>query len=202
MTEYERIQKALAVIIRATESSPVKWIVGGSAGLLLREIPLEAEPRDLDIYCDDDDVRTIYDLLYKYAIDEPELSVTDMYRSILCHFVIEGVQVELVGGFVVSAQGCRYETAVNELLLPLGERVTWDGNTFETVVVPLAHELWFNFLRERMDRVQVILKAYAEMPASHESALKAIELSNTFTVEAKRSLHKRMLRERAAGGLR
>ncbi|NIK77574.1 hypothetical protein FHS15_002710 [Paenibacillus castaneae] len=202
MTEKERIHKALAVIIRATESSSSKWIVGGSAGLLLRGVPMDAEPRDLDIYCDDEDVQSIYQALIEYAVDEPVISITGIYRSRLCHFVIENVQVELVGGFVVSALGCRYETEVRKLLMLYGEELTWAAISHPAVVVPLAHELWFNVLRGRMDRVELIINAFAEAPERHEEALRAIERNNTFTAEAKRSLSKWMGREREAGGLR
>lgn len=201
MIETIHIQKALATVIQATESGPAKWIVGGSAGLMLRGIPLSAEPRDLDIYCDDEDMFTIFQSLREFAVDEPTVSVTGMYRSRLCHFQIHNVQVELVGGFQVTATGCHYETAVRELLIPYGERIKLSGTSLGVYVVPLAHELYFNVLRGRSDRVQLIVQAFAEAPEMHERAFQAIESSNTFTEAVKCNI-RRFINEREAGVLR
>jgi hypothetical protein len=200
MTEHDRIHKALAAVMKATESSKAKWIVGGSASLMLRGLPLSTEPRDLDIYCDDKDVASLYESLKAFAIDEPTLSITDMYRSTLSHYLIHDVQVELVGGFHVRAGGNHYETMVRELLIPHAEQMQWIERANPAFIVPLAHELWFNFLRSRLDRVELIIQAFAEAPARHEAALHAIEASNALTLEAKRSLH-HLMSVREAGGL-
>ncbi|WP_139994677.1 nucleotidyltransferase domain-containing protein [Paenibacillus paridis] len=189
MTEQQRIHKALAAIIQATEQSSSQWIIGGSTSLMLRGIPLAADPRDLDIYCDDEDMDDLYEALSSFAIDEPVISVTDMYRSRLCHFTVHEVQVELVGGFRVQAGGNIYETMVRKLLLPFSDHAYLEGSALAASVVPLAHELWFNYLRGRADRVDMIVQAFAESPSKHEGALAAIEQNNVFTIEAKRSLH-------------
>ncbi|MGM0880480.1 MAG: nucleotidyltransferase domain-containing protein [Bacillota bacterium] len=201
MTEMKHIQKALATVIHATESKPSKWVVGGSAGLMLRGIPLSAAPRDLDIYCDDEDMYSIFQSLREFAVDEPTVSVTGMYRSRLCHFHIHNVQVELVGGFQVKASGCHYATAVRELLIPYGKRIKLSGTSQSVYVAPLAHELCFNMLRGRSDRVQLIVQAFAEAPEIHTGALQAIELGNAFTEPVKCSIH-RLINEREAGVLR
>ncbi|RCW51122.1 nucleotidyltransferase domain-containing protein [Paenibacillus prosopidis] len=201
MTEMKHIQKTLATVIQATESSQSKWIVGGSAGLMLRGIPLSAAPRDLDIYCDDEYMHSIFQSLKEFAVDEPTVSVTGMYRSRLCHFHIQNVQVELVAGFQVKASGCRYETAVRELLIPYGDRIKLGGESQSVYVTPLAHELCFNMLRGRSDRVQLIVQAFAEAPEIHAGALQAIELGNAFTEAVKCRIH-RLINEREAGVLR
>jgi hypothetical protein len=200
MTEHERIHKALAAVTKATQSSPAKWVIGGSASLMLRGLPLSAEPRDLDLYCDDEDVQSIYQALKTFALDEPAISITDMYRSKLSHFRIHDVQVELVGGFHVKACGSHYETMVRKLLMLFAEQVHLNEDELTVSIVPLAHELWFNYLRDRMDRVDLIAQAFAEAPALHEDALLAIEANNTFSMEAKRSLH-HLISAREAGGL-
>ncbi|WP_054024366.1 hypothetical protein [Bacillus sp. FJAT-28004] len=200
MSEHERIHKALVAVKKATETCQAQWIIGGSASLMLRGLELSKEPRDLDIYCDDVDVHILYKALDPFALDQPTLSVTDMYRSTLSHFLIHEIQVELVGGFEVNARGNRYETMVNKLLMPFSEQVVLNDADYSVAIVPLAHELWFNFLRERMDRVDLIVKAFAKNPMLHEEALLAIEKKNTFTAEARRSLH-HLLSNRKAGGL-
>jgi hypothetical protein len=201
MTEMNDIQKALATVIQATESCPSKWVAGGSAGLMLRGIPLSAVPRDLDIYCDDEDLNSIFQSLGEFAVDEPAVSRTGTYRSILCHFYIQNVQVELVGGFQVKASGCHYKTAVRELLIPYGDRIKLGGTSQSVFVAPLAHELCFNVLRGRSDRVQLIVQAFTEACETHVGALQAIESSNTFTEAVKNSI-RRLIIEREAGVLR
>jgi hypothetical protein len=201
MTEISDIQKALATVKQATKSCPSKWVVGGSAGLMLRAIPLSAVPRDLDIYCDDEDVDFIFQSLREFAADEPTVSITGMYRSTLCHFYIHNVQVELVGGFQVKASGCHYKTAVRELLIPYGDRIKLGGTSQSVYVAPLAHELCFNVLRGRSDRVQLIVQAFTEAYETHVGALQAIELSNTFTEAVKISI-RGLINEREAGVLR
>ncbi|MBD2869645.1 nucleotidyltransferase family protein [Paenibacillus arenilitoris] len=201
MTDNEPIHEALAAIVHATASPGASWVVGGSAGLMLRGLPLAAEPRDLDIYCDDEDVALIYEALRQYAVDEPELSVTGMYRSRLCHFHIKGIQVELVGGFQVTADGCRYVTDVKNLLIPYGDVVSFGDGSREAAVVPLAHELWFNRLRGREDRVALIANAFAAAPGRHEEALEAIEAGNSFTAAAKSGV-RRLIGLREAGDAR
>jgi len=200
MTEHERIHKALAAVKKATESCQAQWIIGGSASLMLRGLQLSKAPRDLDIYCDEEDVHALYKALEPFAQDQPTLSVNHMYRSTLCHFLIHDIQVELVGGFEVSARGNRYETMVNEILMPYSEQVFLNDDDSCAAIVPLAHELWFNFLRERMDRVELIVDAFATNPLLHKEALLVIEANNTFTDEARSSLH-HLLSNRKAGGL-
>jgi hypothetical protein len=200
MTEHERIHKALAALIEATDSCNAKWVIGGSASLMLRGLPLPAEPRDLDIYCDDEDISSIYESLKAFAVDEPTISVTNMYRSTLSHFLIHDVQVELVGGFQVQADGNLYETMVRELLIPHAEQIHLYEKECPVTIVPLAHELWFNYLRNRMDRVELIVEAFAEAPKNHEAALRAIEAYNSFTAEAKADVH-HLISVREAGGL-
>ena len=200
MTDKLGIHKALAVILEYVDIQKSAWIVGGSAGLMLRGLPLASEPRDVDIYCDNEDVEAIYQSLKRYATDKPIVSVTDLYQSTLCHFLIDQVQVELVGGFRVTAMGCEYKTAVRRLLIPHSNQAKLLGGEHSVHVVPLAHELWFNALRERTDRVELIAQAYSGAPAVHEAALQAIEADNSFSDHAKTHIH-RLIAEKGVGDL-
>lgn len=189
MKKASPIYNALAALAKLLHDSSAKWIVGGSAGLLLRGLPLSAMPRDIDIYCDEEDLPFIYAALQKYAVDAPHYSETNMYRSTLAHFEIEGMPIELVGGFKVDAAKSSYEVRVSELLIPFGERFSIPDCGYPLMVVPLAHELWFNQLRGREDRVELIAKAFMKMRGIHEPALQAIEKSNHFTAAAVDQVH-------------
>ncbi len=155
------------------------WVVGGSAGLALRGLALQQPPRDLDIYADEADAQAIHRLLEPYAVDCQQESRTERYRSILSHYEIEGVPVELVGGFEVRAHGSFYRIEVQELLIPFG--LVTAGSPIR--IAPLAHELWFNVLRDREDRLQQIGGAMARMHKLHYPAFEEIVRRNALAPE-------------------
>lgn len=135
-------------------------------------------PNDVDIYCDDEDVASLHHALREYAVDQPEHSTTAIYRSRLAHYRIDGVFIELVGGFRVSALGCTYSIKVKELLIPYAHLVQLPEATEYVHVVPLAHELLFNVLRERQDRVTPIAAMMERDLKRHLPALEALEKDN------------------------
>lgn len=174
MNDVNRVYRALAAIVKAVGRS--KWVVGGSAGLLLQGLPLS--PNDVDIYCDDEDIASLHNALREFAIDEPECSTTAIYRSRLAHYRIEGLVVELVGGFRVCAMGCSYSIKVKELLIPYAQLVQLPEAREYVPVVPLAHELLFNVLRERCDRITPIVAMMERDVKRHLPALEALEKDN------------------------
>lgn len=177
MTTQLPIHNALAQIAQAAGND--LWVTGGSAGLMLRGLTLAASPRDLDLYCDEEDGAELHHRLKAYALNAPHYSESDIYRSTLSHYAIGGWRVELVAGFQVAAMGCRYRVEVKEVLLPLGKAVMV-GDHQSTTLVPLAHELWFNALRRRADRVETIAHGILLDRENHMAAMKAIEERNGF----------------------
>ncbi len=176
------IENALAVIAARSATTDAVWLVGGSAGLQLRGIALPAQPRDLDLYADPEDAALLHEKLSSYAIDQPTCSTTAIYESRLSHYRIEDAAVELVGGFVVQAHGCRYATQARTLLLTYADCKTVADA--EIRLVPLAHELLFNWLRGREDRVAIVAEAMAADSARHYPALEKLIASNAFTQDA------------------
>ena len=184
MNSESRIERALCRIADRLAGTGIVWVVGGSAGLMLRGLKLPAPPRDLDLYADPADAEAMHEALAPYAVDRPVRSVTERYESILSHYKIEDVHVELVGGFVVSDRGCRYEVRVRDVLLPMTERRGLGTRGTGVSVVPLAHELWFNWLRGRRDRLELIAAAIAADPERHLRAFRALTAAGGFTPEA------------------
>ncbi|QHW30197.1 hypothetical protein GZH47_04625 [Paenibacillus rhizovicinus] len=182
----ESLENALAVIAGAVSSTKAKWLVGGSTGLLLRGLELPSPPRDLDLYADDEAAKAIHKALKPYAVDEQQLNISPIYRSLLSHYDVQGVQVELVGGFVVASDTDRYTVEVEDILEPL--RTTVAAGRHDVGIVPLAHEFCFNLLRGRSDRVELIGQRMREELGLHEAALRLIAARNRFSAALQHEL--------------
>ncbi|WP_274651658.1 hypothetical protein [Paenibacillus humicola] len=186
MNDTDPIERALAVIAERVSGSGASWLVGGSAGLRLRGLALEKPPRDLDLYADKPDAALLHEALRIYAVDEPVESVSAIYRSVLSHYRIEGVNVELVGGFVVASGADRYAVEVRSVLHPL--RIVVHAGRYPVGLVPLAHEMWFNLLRGRSDRTRLIARAIRSEPEKHLPAFREIETRNALSAESVRRI--------------
>jgi hypothetical protein len=184
MEHESRIERALCRIAGRLAGTDAAWVVGGSAGLMLRGLPLPAPPRDLDLYADPADAEAMHAALRGWAVDRPVRSRTERYESILSHYRIEDVNVELVGGFVVADRGCRYEVRVRDALLPAAEHRRLEPCGARAAIVPLAHELWFNWLRGRRDRLELAADAIAADPERHLPAFRVLTAGGKFTPEA------------------
>jgi hypothetical protein len=177
---------ALDALAAHLSNTNALWVVGGSTGLVLRGAALASPPRDLDIYTDEQDVTEIHRRLKAYAIDEPSPSTTPRYRSILSHYLLEGTVIELVADFEVRALGSLYRTEVRRILHPDGE--SWAVPGTSITLVPLAHELLFNMLREREDRVDVIGRLIREQPERHLKVLRQLIERNEISPETQQMI--------------
>jgi len=185
--DNDSIRRALAIIAEAAESTGAVWLVGGSAGLMLRGLKLDKPPGDLDLYADSADATLLHQALASYSTDEQQINISGIYRSELSHYDIAGVSVELVGGFVVTAGLDRYQVEVREVLQPLREVFSYAGRSMG--VVPLAHEMWFNLLRGRNDRVELIAAAVQSERDQHQAAFEQIESRNALSLAAIERAH-------------
>ncbi|MDR0270296.1 hypothetical protein [Paenibacillus sp.] len=155
------------------------WLVGGSCGLLLQNVHLDAMPRDIDVYTDQTHMGELHRLVEQRSIDVPVLSETETYHSILSHYKFEGYMMELVGSFRVRTQGSSYEVMVDKLLQQRAKTADLQGAVIP--LMPLSHELVFNVLRDRADRYEAIAKTMrADLPA-HIPLLKKICETNSLS---------------------
>ncbi|RKN84592.1 hypothetical protein [Paenibacillus ginsengarvi] len=159
------VLRALRVIGGRLEHGDSKWLVGGSCGALLQNVPLPAAPRDLDVYADVQDAPGIHAALADFSTDEQVYSETGMYGSLLSHYSIEGVQVELVGSLKVRLDEADYEVRVRSLLSVYADTAVSDG--IRIPLMPLGHELLFNVLRERQDRYWFLAETMRMAPERH-----------------------------------
>jgi hypothetical protein len=172
------ILQAFELIQPLLKDKNVDWLVGGSTGLLLQGVPITQPPRDLDIYVDASSASVIYDVLKKYATDELIKSQTGIYVSMLSHFQIADVQIELVGGFEVKVELSHYCVEISELLFEY--RVSYETKGHCIGLMPLAHELVFNLLRQRPDRYRAIAEKMRTNPSHYLIPLNKIMDRNTF----------------------
>lgn len=157
--------RALHVMGTELKRCEPAWLVGGSCGALLQGVELHAVPRDLDVYVDAVHAETIHRALDAFSIDEQVYSETGMYGSLLSHYTIEGVQVELVGSLKVRLDEAEYEVRVQSLLAAYAYEGLIGGATIR--FMPLVHELLFNVLRDRPDRFEPLAEAMRGDPERH-----------------------------------
>jgi hypothetical protein len=167
-----QVLQAVDLLAKALRGSGVKWLVGGSCGLLFHGIDLTQEPGDLDIYLDVKDVSALYRALQIWAIDEPTTSTTEIYTSTLSHYRAADMQIEAVGGFSVHKNGSLYQTEARYLMQHHALHAEVQGSI--VAVMPLAHELLFNMLRSRPDRYEPVAAAMLLKPETHLPILKKL----------------------------
>ncbi|MBP1961979.1 hypothetical protein [Paenibacillus aceris] len=160
------------------QAPSVRWLIGGSCGLLTQNVDIGRSPRDLDIYVDVNDVNAIHTTLQDYSVDTPVFSQTAIYSSILSHYQIHGDAVEVVGDFKVDALDSTYQVEVS-FLWEHHSRLAVIGNQ-EVKVMPLAHELLFNILRDRPDRYKAIYRTMLASPELHMQTLHVLLQRNSW----------------------
>lgn len=176
------LQQALEELTSALRQSTPQtdWLLGGSCSLLLQGIELEQSPRDIDLYADGAAITSLHHALQQTltVLDAPELNETRMYRSILGHYEANGCTVELVGDFEVRARESYYRVHVDKLLYPAS--VIVQVGSVSIRLMPLAHELVFNLLRDRPDRYESIARHIQQQPEAHEALIRQLIAHNGF----------------------
>jgi hypothetical protein len=165
----EEMTEALGKLADKLAGLSDRWLIGGSCGLLLQNVSLPANPRDIDLYADAPAIENIHKRLEPWCVHPPALSTTEMYRSTLGRYRIEKQNVELVGGFQVETANSTYAVEIDKLLSR--HAVTAELNHHPVRIMPLAHELVFNVLRNRPDRYLPIAAAIADAREEHQAAL-------------------------------
>lgn len=175
----DNLREALRIIHGLTAGKGCTWLVGGSTGLMLQGVALAAMPRDLDLYADREDALAVHRELSAYAVDGQSESASGLYRSLLSHYEIAGASVELVGGFEVCAHDSEYKVEARDWAASWAESLDTDGGAgaggASILLMPLAHELLFNVMRERADRYEAIAAhCRSANPQRHRMALESL----------------------------
>jgi hypothetical protein len=187
MQQLDRLGDALKQVVVSLRGVKAPWLVGGSCGLLLHGVALAAPPRDLDLYADANGVKELHQALAAFSVDDQVEDQSAIYRSILSHYSINGVKVELVGGFEVRADGSTYKVEADLLSRKYADSIELladdtAGTAMEPIkLMPLEHELIFNLLRSRPDRYEPIAAVMRGRQALMTKTMEALILRNVFS---------------------
>ncbi|WP_059052495.1 nucleotidyltransferase family protein [Paenibacillus senegalimassiliensis] len=176
---YARLTVALEELAGQLAGSPEAWLLGGSCGLWLQGVPLESPPRDIDIYADTEEAHSLHERLSSLATDKPAYDRNERYASVLSHYRLGDLEVEMAGGFEIRTARASYRTEVNELLAGASHQVALQKAVIQ--VMPLAHEFIFNLLRERHDRYLPIAAVMRKEPERHLPLLLELLKRNAWT---------------------
>ncbi|WP_339272149.1 hypothetical protein NYE54_12515 [Paenibacillus sp. FSL K6-1330] len=172
LNDLPELENVLATAIHKMNQAPIAWLLGGSCSLLLQDVTLDKPPRDIDIYTDAGGVQPLHESLASMAVDAPHLDQEGIYSSILSHYEIEKVPIELVGGFEVNSNGSSYCVEIDQLLYPAALESHIQDVTVR--LMPLSHELVFNVLRDRPDRYVAIAEAISRDMDHHMPLLQQL----------------------------
>lgn len=188
MSVPEPLHSALKELTALTYHMDVTWLIGGSTGLMLQGVSLSAAPRDLDVYIDREQASLMHKALSLYSTDEQMESETAIYSSILSHYDVAGVKVELVGAFEVRALDSVYRVEAGYLASAHAKQGSLhDGTSIQ--LMPLVHEMVFNVLRNRPDRYHAIAALCRERDSEiHWNVLERLMERNSFSPALTRRL--------------
>lgn len=180
MSHIENLGDALRQLAEGLSGIGQPWLVGGSCGLLMQGVPLAEAPRDLDVYADGEAARCIHAALKAYSTDEQVEDRSAIYYSILSHYQIGEVKVELVGNFQVTACDSVYRVDAGRYYeqYAAAHSLSSERSSNAIKLMPLEHELVFNILRNRPDRYEAISRVMVERYGGATRALHELEASN------------------------
>lgn len=173
---YSDVIMALKELVVRFGDTQQGWLLGGSCGLWLQGVTLGAPPRDIDIYADMLDAVKLHEQLAEIMLDEPRLDKSGLYISRLSHYRLGNLTMELVGGFEVKTLDATYVTEVSSVLQE--DAVSYQLEGVTVPVMPLAHELVFNILRERPDRYLAIAEVMRSSLEHHLPLLMKLFIRN------------------------
>lgn len=176
------IMPALEKLYELCGEGEANWVLGGSCGLFLQGVMLQSPPRDIDIYSDMESAAKVHRKLADIAVDKPRLDKSGQYESLLSHYQIHDMKIELVGGFIVKGIDTVYRTEIDDLLLE--ESAGFQLGPERVIrLMPLAHEFVFNVLRNRPDRYIPISELIRRAPESHIPLFTKILKRNSWHVD-------------------
>ncbi len=155
---------------------PPAWLLGGSCGLLLHGVTLDAAPHDIDLYADIQDARRLHDVLSGYTVSGPEEDYSGGCFSLRSCYSLENTSIELIGGFEIGHGSWQYSVNIQRLLAYAPVQDFTGIGLLR--LMPAAHELIFNILRGRAERCASIAAYLRHDLSAHLPLLQSLILDN------------------------
>ncbi|ASA22935.1 hypothetical protein [Paenibacillus donghaensis] len=161
--------------LNGREERPV-WLLGGSCSLALQQVPLQAAPRDVDLYAELAAAKPLHEALSDFALGEPEEDFSRGCYSLISRYRIEETAVELICGFRMNYGGSQYIVDTGSLLPHAPLLQLTEGG--QVRLMPLAHEFLFNAIRGRADRYERIAAVMRKDAGRHLPLLQSLVQRN------------------------
>ncbi|MDP4096662.1 hypothetical protein OIN60_07750 [Paenibacillus sp. P96] len=156
---------ALYDMSKAWSGLEAVWLLGGSCSLLLQQVELKRLPNDIDVYADIAAAKQLHTAAPGTSENRQELNRSGLYTSLLSHYRLRELRLELVGGFEIMTEGSMYRLEVEHVLRRHAPLATL--NDIQFCLTPLSHEFMFNMVRERRDRYEAIAQVMNARPELH-----------------------------------
>jgi len=153
------------------------WMLGGSCGLLLHNVPLAGPPRDIDLYADLGEADSLHNALRPWSLNQPEEDYSRGCYSLRSHYRRGLYPMELVCGFKICSGYSQY--VVETSLLLQDSPLTYFDDIGFLRIMPLAHECIVNLLRGRKERYENIAERMRGEMSLHLPLLQILIDRNT-----------------------
>ncbi|MNO43172.1 hypothetical protein D3C76_333880 [compost metagenome] len=155
---------------------PPACLLGGSCGLLLHGVGLNAAPQDIDLYADLEDAERLHDALGRYAVSGPQEDYSGGCFSLRSCYSFGHASIELICGFEIGHGSRKYSVDIERLLAYAP--VQYFTGIGLLRLMPAAHELIFNMLRGKSERCECIAAYLRHNLSDHLPLLQSLILDN------------------------
>jgi hypothetical protein len=90
-----KILDALKIVYSRLNETEIVWVIGGS--LALKLVGLDVEPKDIDLFTNEEGAYEVEKLFAEYLVKNVSLSSKDDIRSHYGILNIHGIEVEIIG---------------------------------------------------------------------------------------------------------
>jgi len=144
------IIRVLKKLYKILEKEKIFWILSGSVSLAIQGVDVEPK-NDIDILTDKKGSKEIYILLKEYCIQEPIYSSTNTYRSYFGVYMIDNIQVEVMGDFQYKLKNSNWSQKNH---LHSIHKIIYKGMNLPTLEVSQELQEYKNL--DRLDKVEKI----------------------------------------------
>lgn len=148
--------EVLQLIVKRLAGKSISWILIGSSNLALQGVAVPES--DIDIATDKEGAYAIEELLAEFLIQPVEYSESEQFRSHFGRFLIEGIEVEVMGELEVLDKHIDRWVHVSDASFA----TKFSNNEITIPVMELAHEIKFYKIRGENEKLHAIVQHMIE----------------------------------------